>query len=82
MLVVSAILSQYAVDGPTNQAKGDGDAATWLPPNKAFRCTYVAHQVAVKAAYHLWVTPAEKSAIQRVLGTCPDQSAPADHLAG
>lgn len=72
----------FAVDGPTNEAKGDGDAATWLPPNKAFRCTYVAHQVAVKAAYHLWVTAPEKSAIQRVLTTCPDEQAPSDPLAG
>ena len=72
----------FAVDGPTNQAKGDGDAATWLPPNKAFRCTYVAHQVTVKAVYHLWVTAAEKAAIQRVLTSCPTQPAPADALAG
>jgi len=72
----------FAVDGPTNQAKGDGDAATWLPPNKAFRCTYVAHQVTVKAVYHLWVTAAEKAAIQRVLTSCPAQQAPADALAG
>jgi Protein of unknown function (DUF1524) len=71
----------FAVDGPTNEAKGDGDAATWLPPNKAFRCTYVAHQVAVKAAYHLWVTAAERSAIQRVLASCPNQAAPRDTLA-
>ena len=71
----------FAVDGPTNQAKGDGDAASWLPPNKSFRCTYVAHQVAVKAAYHLWVTAAEKAAIQRVLASCPKQPAPADALA-
>ena len=46
----------FAVDGPTNGSKGDGDAATWLPPNQAFRCTYVAHQIAAKAKYHLWVT--------------------------
>jgi len=63
------------------EAKGDGDAASWLPPNKSFRCTYVAHQVAVKAAYHLWVTAAEKAAIQRVLASCPKQPAPADALA-
>ena len=67
----------FAVDGPTNQAKGDGDAATWLPPNRSFRCTYVAHQVAVKAAYHLWVTAAEKAAIARVLASCPGRVAPA-----
>jgi len=75
-------INLIAVDGPTNEAKGDGDAATWLPPNKAFRCTYVAHQVAVKAAYHLWVTSAERSAIQRVLAACPDAPAPRSTLAG
>ena len=59
-----------AVDGPTNEAKGDGDAATWLPPNKAFRCTYVTKQIEVSVAYHLWVTAAEKEAMQRVLASC------------
>lgn len=68
----------FAVDGPTNESKGDGDAATWLPPNKAFRCVYVAHQVAVKATYHLWVTHAERAAIERVLQTCPGKRAPKD----
>lgn len=42
-------LNLLAVDGPTNASKGDGDAATWLPPNKVFRCDYVARQTAVKA---------------------------------
>ena len=59
-----------ATDGPINQQKGDGDAATWLPPNTSFRCTYVALQVEVKAAYQLWVTQAEKDAITRVLSGC------------
>ncbi|MBM7277115.1 DUF1524 domain-containing protein [Gordonia rubripertincta] len=59
-----------AVDGPTNQKKGAGDAATWLPPNKDYRCTYVSRQVDVKAAYRLWVTQAEKDAITRVLTSC------------
>ncbi|CAM2937878.1 DUF1524 domain-containing protein [Corynebacterium falsenii] len=63
-------MNLLAVDGPTNQAKGAGDAATWLPPNKAFRCQYVTIQTQVKAKYHLWVTQAEKDAIERVLSTC------------
>lgn len=66
-------LNLLAVDGPANQEKSDGDAATWLPPNKRFRCQYVARQVSVKAAYRLWVTPAEKAAMARVLGTCPGE---------
>ncbi|MCK0093630.1 DUF1524 domain-containing protein [Rhodococcus sp. HNM0563] len=59
-----------AVDGPINQQKSDGDAATWLPPNNAYRCTYVARQVQVKAAYNLWVTQAEHDAMVRVLTSC------------
>ena len=69
-------LELLAVDGPMNQAKGDGDAATWLPPNKAFRCQYVARQIAVKTKYSLWVTAAEKQAIDQILATCPGQQLP------
>ncbi|MCA9340162.1 MAG: HNH endonuclease, partial [Candidatus Saccharibacteria bacterium] len=69
-------LELLAVDGNANQAKGDGDAATWLPANKAFRCQYVARQIAVKAKYGLWVTQAEKEAMQRVLRECPEQTVP------
>lgn len=68
-------LNLQSVDGPTNQKKGAGDAATWLPPNKTYRCEYVARQVSVKAAYGLWVTQAEHDAIDRILDTCPDQQA-------
>lgn len=63
-------LNLIAVDGPTNASKGDGDAATWLPPNKAYRCDYVAAQVDVKAKYRLWVTQAEHDAIARILDRC------------
>jgi len=63
-------LNLLAVDGQSNQAKGDADAATWLPPNKPFRCQYVARQVAVKKNYRLWVTEAEKRAIRGVLDRC------------
>ncbi len=69
-------LELLAVDGPANQAKGDGDAATWLPPNKSFRCAYVARQIAVKAKYGLWITPAERDAMQAILATCPSQTLP------
>lgn len=64
-----------AVDGSANQSKGAGDAATWQPPNKAFRCDYATRQVEVKAAYGLWVTPAEKDALERELGRCPSRAA-------
>lgn len=71
-------LNLLAVDGPTNQAKGDGDSATWLPSNKTIRCAYVARQVAVKARYELWVTSAENAAMTRLLTTCPGQPLPTD----
>jgi Excalibur calcium-binding domain/Protein of unknown function (DUF1524) len=67
-----------AVDASANRQKGDGDAATWLPSNKAYRCAYVERQVAVKASYGLWVTPPERAAMLRVLAGCPDQSLPRD----
>lgn len=69
-------LELLAVDGQTNQQKSDSDAATWLPPNKIFRCQYVARQIAVKAKYQLWVTSAEKHAMLEVLSTCPGQTLP------
>jgi hypothetical protein len=64
-------LNLVAVDGPTNQSKGAGDAATWLPPARGFRCEYAARQVAVKARYGLWVVPAERTALDRILTACP-----------
>ncbi|MCF8570293.1 DUF1524 domain-containing protein [Gordonia sp. HY002] len=67
-------LNLQAVDGPTNNQKRDGDAATWLPPNKSYRCTYVSRQIDVKARYRLWVTRAEKDAMTRVLGSCDSSS--------
>lgn len=69
-------LELLAVDGQANQDKGDSDAASWLPPNKDFRCSYVARQIAVKTKYRLWVTQAEYNAIARVIANCPDQTLP------
>lgn len=63
-------LNLLASDGSANQQKGDSDAATWLPPNKSFRCEYVSRQIAVKKKYKLWITEAEKSAMQTVLANC------------
>lgn len=64
-----------ASDGSANGQKSDSNAASWLPSNKGFRCEYIARQVSTKAAYGLWVVPAERDAMQRVLETCPDQPA-------
>ena len=65
-------LNLLAVSGPLNEAKSDGDAASWLPPNVAFRCAYVIRQIQVKARYALWVVPAEHDAMARILTTCGD----------
>jgi hypothetical protein len=69
-------MNLFAVKGRLNSQKGDGDAATWLPPLKKFRCAYVAQQIAVKAKYSLWVTAPEKDAMTRILNTCPKQVLP------
>ena len=66
-------LNLFAVKGRLNSQKGDGDAATWLPPMKSFRCAYVAQQIAVKAKYSLWVVPPEKAAMLAILSQCPTQ---------
>ena len=69
-------LNLFAVKGSLNQQKSDGDAATWLPPLKSFRCAYVAEQIAVKAKYSLWVVPPEKAAMVAILAKCPTQKLP------
>ncbi len=70
-------LNLLAVDGSTNMAKGDRDAASWLPPDRTYRCAYVARQVAVKHRYGVGVTAAERDAMLRVLGSCPGEPVPA-----
>ena len=69
-------LNLLAVDGQTNASKGDSDASAWLPPNKSYRCAYVARQIAVKLKYGIWVIAAEKTAMQGVLSSCPGQKLP------
>ena len=71
-------MNLLAVKGRLNSQKGDGDAATWLPPQKNIRCAYVAQQIVVKAKYGLWVTPPEKAAMVSLLAKCPGFKAPAN----
>jgi hypothetical protein len=71
-------MNLFAVKGRLNAQKRDGDAATWLPPLKKFRCAYVAQQIAVKAKYSLWVNAPEKDAMTRILATCPKQVLPSN----
>jgi hypothetical protein len=65
-----------AVDGPINGQKSDSDAASWLPPSRAFRCSFVSRQIAVKSKYGVWVTSAEEAAFSRILASCPKQILP------
>lgn len=63
-------LNLVAVDGPTNGAKSDDDAAQWLPPQTNARCAYVVHQIEVKFTYQLWMSGPEHDAIANVLAGC------------
>jgi hypothetical protein len=69
-------LNLQAVKGKLNSQKGDGDAATWLPPLKSYRCDYVSRQIAVKLKYKLWFTAPEKEAMIRILKSCPEKALP------
>jgi len=69
-------LNLMATQRSLNSQKKDGDAATWLPPLKSYRCAYVAQQIAVKSKYGIWVTKAEKEAMVRILSACPKQLLP------
>jgi hypothetical protein len=64
-------LNLLAVSAHANRQKGDSDAATWLPPDKSYRCRYVARQLAVKLKYGLSATLAERDAMRRILTSCP-----------
>ena len=62
-------LNLQATQGWVNHQKADSDAASWLPSNTAYRCTFVSRIVDVKANYGLWVTQAEHDAITGVLSS-------------
>ena len=67
-------INLLAVESSVNRSKGDGDAATWLPPRKSYRCEYVARQIRVKHDYGLWVTPPEYDAMERLLLDCDEDT--------
>lgn len=53
-----------------NRSKGGSDLATWLPANRGYWCAYAAGIVRVKAAYGLWMTPAEHERAGQILTDC------------
>ncbi|WP_318842708.1 HNH endonuclease family protein [Myceligenerans pegani] len=73
-------LNLVASDGPANMGKGADDTSEWLPENGAYRCEYVAAQVAVKVKYELWVTQEEHDAMTDVLTSCPAEPLPTGGL--
>lgn len=50
-----------------NRQKSDSNAASWLPPYKPARCSFIARQVAVKAKWKLYVTSSEKTVMLQIL---------------
>lgn len=63
-------LELLAVSAKQNQAKLGSDASKWLPPNKAYQCTYVARQIDIKTKYKLTVSETEKDTMRKVLSGC------------
>jgi hypothetical protein len=60
-----------AVDGPTNQHKGDNEPAVWMPPNRAFWCQYAVQFAAVLRGYGLPVDAPSARVLREAAGTCP-----------
>ena len=60
-----------AVTDDVNQAKGDKDPASWQPPRSSYRCTYAKMWIRSKYYWGLTAQPAEKSALQDMLQSCP-----------
>jgi hypothetical protein len=59
-----------AVDGPSNEAKGDDNAAQWVPPLKSYDCRYAARQIAIKTKYDLSLTKPEHDTMKSLLAAC------------
>ncbi len=63
-----------AVSATVNRAKGDQDPAQWKPPYRGYWCQYATDWITVKRYWELRVTQAEKTALAKMLETCPWQS--------
>jgi hypothetical protein len=55
------VLNLLPVEGRANSAKRDSGPASWLPPNKKIRCSYVVRFAQVADKYELPVTAADKA---------------------
>jgi hypothetical protein len=63
-------LNLIAVDGPTNQSKGDSGPATWQPPNTTFRCAWDRRYVQVTYKYRLTLPSADWDTLETTLAGC------------
>jgi len=59
-----------AVELGANRSKGDSGPDEWRPPNPETWCAYAQSWLRVKARWQLTVTPAERSSLVDMLGTC------------
>lgn len=59
--------SLIAVSVHENRSKGDQEPNAYLPPVKAYRCTYVKNWIAVKYRWGLTVNPLEKTRLTQNL---------------
>ncbi|CAM3201591.1 HNH endonuclease [Mycobacterium intermedium] len=60
-----------AVQGQSNQNKGDSPPAEWMPPNAAFACQYALQFIAVLRGYSLPVDQASTDVLRQAAATCP-----------
>lgn len=59
-----------AANGGANESKGDSTPASWLPPNRPFRCEYVGRYLEASAAYLLPITRADATVIGYAARKC------------
>ncbi len=59
-----------AVDGPTNQGKGDKGPSQWLPANEGFQCEYSERFTDVVFSYDLSLPDDDRAALTSLLTDC------------
>ncbi|WP_425315187.1 HNH endonuclease family protein [Streptomyces scopuliridis] len=62
------VLNLLPVEGRANSAKRDSGPASWLPPDKAIRCSYAVRFGQVALKYEMPVTTADKRAMLEQCG--------------
>lgn len=62
------VLNLLPVSGSANSAKRDSGPASWLPPNKATRCSYAVRFAQVAKKYELPVTASDKEMMLKQCG--------------